>query len=235
MKKLALFVLCFFINMGFIIASSGPLKTSSIVECGKTYGYHSEDSHYHEAIKKTNTWYAIGKNLGTTNPCIDNKQTTNINSNKIDVTFYKCVDGDTASFKLDNQIIKVRFLAIDTPETNHPTKGKESYGKEASKFTCNKLKSAEKIQLEYDPNSDKYDKYDRHLGWIFVDNQLLQKLIIKEGLAKVDYLYDDYKYTDILLSEEKQAANNKIGIWSGKEPKQNIWDLINDFIKKVFD
>ena len=61
------------------------------------------------------------------------------------VSLYKCVDGDTAYFKNENdEIIKARFLAIDTPEY---TKEKEEYGKEASDFTCNKLKNAKKLNL----------------------------------------------------------------------------------------
>ena len=34
----------------------------------------------------------------------------------INVTLNKCIDGDTASFKYNDKIIKVRFLAVDTPE-----------------------------------------------------------------------------------------------------------------------
>ena len=61
---------------------------------------------------------------------------------KITVTLSKCVDGDTAKFQLNDEIITARFLAIDTPETKHPTKGEEPWGKEASNFTCNSLKKA---------------------------------------------------------------------------------------------
>lgn len=229
MKKIIFLIFSLMINISIVYASAGTLEKNSIVKCNETYGYHSKDKHYHKAILKNDIWYARGKNLGIANPCLnDNKE------DKIMVTFYKCVDGDTAKFKLNEEIIKVRFLAIDTPETKHPTKKEEPYGKEASNFTCNSLKKANKIAIEYDPNSEKYDKYDRHLGWIFVDDKLLQRLIIKEGLAKVDYLYDDYKYTNILLKEEKNAKENKIGIWSGTNPNDNILNQIINFIKKIF-
>jgi len=135
----------------------------------------------------------------------------NNSSAKEIVSLDKCVDGDTAWFYLDNDLIKTRFLAIDTPES---TNKKERLGDEASSFTCNILKSANKIEIEYDDNSDKLDKYDRHLVWVFVDDKLLQTLLIENGLAKVAYLYGDYKYTDILKKEELIAKTNKIGIWS---------------------
>lgn len=132
-------------------------------------------------------------------------------SEKEEVTLSKCVDGDTAYFILNKKEIKTRFLAIDTPESTNKI---EEYGKEASNFTCSALESAKKIEIEYDSNSDKTDKYDRHLVWVFVDGTLLQDEIIKEGLAEVAYLYDDYKYTSILKQSEDIAKNNKINIWS---------------------
>ena len=79
----------------------------------------------------------------------------NVNAKEI-VTLNKCVDGDTAWFNLNNEKIKARFLAIDTPESTNRI---DPYGKEASEFTCNLLKTAKKIEIEYDDNSDKFDKY----------------------------------------------------------------------------
>lgn len=136
-----------------------------------------------------------------------------VNAQDQEIKLSKCVDGDTATFTVDNKETKVRFLAIDTPETKHPTKGEEPFGKEASNYTCNELKKAKKIKLEYDPNSDKTDKYDRTLAWVFVDGELLQGKLIENGLAKVAYLYDDYKYTPDLQQLEKQAKKDKVGIW----------------------
>lgn len=146
----------------------------------------------------------------------------NVYAEKITVTLDKCVDGDTAKFKMNNKTITARFLAIDTPETKHPKKGEEPFGKEASNFTCSTLKKAKQIEIEYDGN--KLDKYDRHLVWVFTDNQLLQDEIIKKGYAKVAYLYDDYKYTKTLQDHEKIAKKEKLGIWG--EYKINYWYII---------
>lgn len=144
--------------------------------------------------------------------------------NKNEVTFSKCIDGDTARVILNNEEIKIRFLAIDTPETKHPQKKVELFGQEASDFTCTALRKAHKIEIEYDNNSDKLDKYDRHLVWIFVDNELLQSQLIEKGLAKVAYLYNNYKYTFLLEKKEILAKRNQIGIWSNK--KTNYYQFI---------
>ena len=171
---------------------------------GKYYGYHNENGkrHYHEVkwneekqkweIVMSAVYYDENFNKISNNNEVDNE------TEKIQVTFSKKVDGDTAKFELNGEIITVRFLGIDTPETVHPTKGEEPYGKEASNFTEEKIKNATKIALEYEKNSSKTDKYERHLAWIWVDDILLQNELVKNGLAKTYMLQDNYKYADVL-------------------------------------
>lgn len=173
---------------------------------------------------------------------------TNVNAEKVAVKFEGCVDGDTIKVMLDNKKTTVRFLAIDTPETVHPTKGEEPYGKEASNYTCDKVKNAKKLELEYDEGSTKTDKYSRALAWVFVDDNLLQKDLISLGYAKVAYLYGDYKYTDELKEIEKTAKSKKLGVWSEeekttkkatttkkaeKEQKDDEESLIDDIINDI--
>ena len=145
------------------------------------------------------------------------------NNERIVVTLNKCVDGDTAWFNINNETLKARFLAIDTPES---TTKIEEYGKEASNYTCNELKNANKIEIEYDENSDKTDKYKRILVWVFVDNELLQEKIINEGLAEVAYLYGDYKYTNNLKLAQNEAKAKNIGIWSNSSISDENYILI---------
>lgn len=138
---------------------------------------------------------------------------------KKEVHLSKCTDGDTAHFLIDGTDVTVRFLAIDTPEY---TKEKEPYGKEASEYTCNALQAAKRITLEYDDSSTKSDKYGRQLAWIFVDDVLLQKQLVEQGLAEVAYLYGEYVYTDELEEVQRIAKEKGIGIWSSIEPEESI-------------
>ena len=152
-----------------------------------------------------------------------------VSAKTIEVKFSDCVDGDTAKFIYKKEEITARFLAIDTPETVHPSKGEQPYGKEASEYTCNKIKNAEVIKLEYDEDSDELDKYDRHLVWVFVDEELLQKKLVSKGYASVAYLYGDYKYTNELEEAEQEAEDNKLGIWSIEE------EIVEEETKKDID
>lgn len=142
---------------------------------------------------------------------------TNVYAERVSVKFEACVDGDTIKVILDDKKTTVRFLAIDTPETVHPTKGEQPFGKEASNYTCNKVKNAKKLEIEYDEGSTKTDKYNRALGWVFIDDTLLQKDLVSLGYAKVAYLYGNYKYTEDLKKEESIAKSKKLGVWSLEE------------------
>lgn len=143
---------------------------------------------------------------------------------KKQVQFAKCTDGDTAHFIVDGKDETVRFLAIDTPEY---TKEKEPYGKEASEFTCSRIKNANVIELEFDEGSDERDKYGRMLAWVYADGTLLQRELVKEGLAEVKYIYGDYAYTDELQSLETSAKQQKLNMWSDEpELKLELWQII---------
>ncbi|MDL2211800.1 thermonuclease family protein [Erysipelotrichaceae bacterium OttesenSCG-928-M19] len=121
------------------------------------------------------------------------------------IELISCVDGDTATF---SKIGKTRFLFIDTPES---TTKVEPYGKKAAYFTCDKLKNAKQIVYEFD--GPEKDRYDRSLAWIFVDGELLQELIAKEGYVKKYYDYKaNYKYENRI----RNNLNDKYHIFEGE-------------------
>ncbi len=152
------------------------------------------------------------------------------------VKFAKCVDGDTAKFERNNKVFTLRFLAVNTPETKSPKKGVEFYGKEASKYTCDRLEKAKTIEIEYDKNSDKSDRYGRKLGWVFLDDKLLQKDLVENGYAKVEYVYGKYKYLDELKELETIAKKEKIGLWQKEttsDKKTNNKNILDSIIKTL--
>lgn len=217
MKKILIIVcLLIIINIDKLNASTGLLKSATIIECdGELYGTHSSDNHYHKAEETEDGKYkAVGDSLGTKWTCkgILKKPNENKELEKISVTFDSCVDGDTANFIVNNEKVKFRFLAIDTPETVHPTKEVEEYGKNASEYTCNKLKNAQKIEIEYEES--KIDKYGRNLGWIWTDGTLIQEELVSVGYAEVAYIYGNYKYTMRLCETQKNAIESNKGMWN---------------------
>ncbi|WP_246197231.1 thermonuclease family protein [Cytobacillus depressus] len=173
------------------------------------------------------------------------KQTTTVNATqstsnelklgeKYSAELVKCVDGDTAHFNINGQVYKTRFLYIDTPESTNKV---EPFGKEASAFACNFLKS-DKITLETDGPS-LFDKYDRLLAWIWVGDQLFQEEITKVGFVKKFYDYGDYLYEDRIISAMADAKKLSKGMYAPQEEvsadEKNIKQPINteDLEKEV--
>lgn len=150
------------------------------------------------------------------------KTVNSTSTDKETVEFVKCVDGDTATFKINGKKKKVRFIGIDTPESVHPYKEVEEYGKSASEYTCYILKNAENIALSYENNLSQTDKYGRILAWVWADDELVQEKLISVGYAKVKYIYANYSKLNLLYKAEKKAQDKKIGIWTDyHEPNSN--------------
>lgn len=123
----------------------------------------------------------------------------------ISITLTNCIDGDTARFE---SLGRVRFLYIDTPEV-YPTV--EPFGKEAADFTCEMLKNANEIYIEYD--GERQDQYDRVLGWIWVDDLLLQEELTKAGYVDYFFEYNQPKYKERILKAYQLAKKNKVGLF----------------------
>lgn len=131
---------------------------------------------------------------------------------RFEVTLDKCIDGDTAWFNVDGKKTKVRFLYIDTPESTNEI---EPYGKEASEYTEKQLTNASTIELELNNDGETVDKYDRMLAWVFVDGQLLQEKLAREGLVEKFYDYGyEYTYKDDIIAAKNEALRAKRGIYN---------------------
>ncbi|MBQ3646338.1 MAG: thermonuclease family protein [Synergistaceae bacterium] len=145
----------------------------------------------------------------------------NLNNDFVQATVSRVVDGDTMSVIVGNEERRVRFLGVDTPETVHPNKPVQYYGKEASQFTKNSL-TGKRVWLEYDKNPT--DRYNRHLAYIWTskpnqinentmrENMFNAKLLL-DGYAKVMMIKPNTKYKDLFEKFQDEAKNSKRGLW----------------------
>lgn len=135
------------------------------------------------------------------------------------------IDGDTIRVILDNKkaenkMEKVRLLLIDSPELNHPQTGKQPYSDEAKQFVERMIRSGKKVTIETDESER--DKFQRLLAYVYVDGKSVQEELIKNGLARVAYIYEpNTKYVDKYKLLEKEARQKKVGIWSIENYVQN--------------
>jgi micrococcal nuclease len=66
----------------------------------------------------------------------------------------RVVDGDTLVLGTGE---RVRLIGVNTPETVHPKKAVEAFGKEASAFT-KRMAEGKLVRLEFDPLSSRSDR-----------------------------------------------------------------------------
>ena len=97
-----------------------------------------------------------------------------------DAEVVSVTDGDTIKVRINGQVEPVRFLLVDTPETNHPRLGEQPFGQEAKDFT-KKMLEGKTVQLEKDV-SDR-DKYGRLLYYLYVEGKGVQEELLRNGLA----------------------------------------------------
>lgn len=122
------------------------------------------------------------------------------------------VDGDTVKIKKDDEIVTVRLLNIDTPETYRE---KQAYGEEAKQFAKDVLLH-KKVTVELSAKEQPYDRYGRLLAYIWLeDGTLYQEKIVQEGFARVAYVFEpDTKYAKKLYKAQEKAKKAKKRIWS---------------------
>lgn len=141
------------------------------------------------------------------------KEAVQSNPDRIRAQVTKVVDGDTIKARFANKTATIRFLLVDTPETHHPTLGKQPFGEEAFQFT-KKLLEGHDVELEQDVSPGP-DKYGRYLYYIYIDGQSVQELLLENGLARVAYVYvPNVKYVDRYREIQEKARLAKKGIWS---------------------
>ncbi|MCY8959986.1 thermonuclease family protein [Bacillus atrophaeus] len=135
------------------------------------------------------------------------------NKKLVDVTLNKTVDGDTIKVNYKDEVETVRYLLVDTPETKKPNSCVQPYGEDASERN-KELVNSGKLQLEFD-EGDRTDKYGRMLAYVYVDGKSVQETLLKEGLARVAYVYEpNTKYIDQFKKDEQEAKSEKLSIWS---------------------
>ncbi len=128
----------------------------------------------------------------------------------------RVIDGDTIVVKLDGKDTTVRLIGVDTPETKHPQKPVQYYGKEAARFTGNLLKG-EKVYLGRDPQQGKYDRYGRALAYVYryPDGLFVNAEIIRQGYGHA-YTRYPFKRMEGFRKLERFAREAKKGLWGDR-------------------
>jgi len=114
-------------------------------------------------------------------------------------------DGDTVILLENKQQYKIRLASIDCPEK------RQAFGAQSKLYTS-KLAFRKYCKAEVKTK----DRYGRYIANVYLpDGRNLNRELVRRGYA---WHYDRYSYDKSLEAIERQARNNKLGLWNDVQP-----------------
>ncbi|MGC8964489.1 MAG: thermonuclease family protein [Brevinematia bacterium] len=139
-------------------------------------------------------------------------------------------DGDTITVSDGKYIYKVRLLGIDSPETSRNAKFKKDISKayenkqvnifryippstlielgQEAKRALRNIILGKTVKVEI----TRTDRYNRNLGWVYLDGMLVNAYMVEKGLARPYMIGLGGNYI-LILQAERKAKQNKVGIY----------------------
>jgi len=128
----------------------------------------------------------------------------------------RVVDGDTVHVRLADRVEKVRYIGIDTPETNHPTRGEEPGGRAATAVN-GRLVGDQPGRLE--PDVQLRDRYGRLLAYVWVTRPdgaelMVNAELVRLGYAQVLTVPPNVRHAELFRKLAAEAREQRRGLWA---------------------
>jgi endonuclease YncB( thermonuclease family) len=118
----------------------------------------------------------------------------------------RIVDGDTVEVSIDGQPFKLRYIGINTPETDEP------FGSEATAVNS-QLVEGKMVYLEKD--TSEVDRYDRLLRYVYLaDGTFINAELVRLGYARAVAYPPDTKDRALFEALEREAQQARRGLWA---------------------
>lgn len=124
----------------------------------------------------------------------------------------RVVDGDTIHVRLGERVEKVRYIGVDTPEIQHPTRGEEPGGRQAAQVN-RRLVAGRQVQLELDVQAR--DRHGRLLAYVWVGDLMVNAELVRLGYAQVLTVPPNVKHRELLVKLQREARDAGRGLWHG--------------------
>lgn len=129
-------------------------------------------------------------------------------------------DGDTIEVDMNGVRESIRFIGVDTPETQDPRTSVQCFGKVASEYTKS-LIGKNRVRLSADSNNTNRDRYNRLLRYVYLpDGRLVNAEIIKQGYGFAYTLFP-FEKKEEFREYEKQAREAGLGLWGNCQIQQD--------------
>ncbi|MDP6586648.1 MAG: thermonuclease family protein, partial [Anaerolineales bacterium] len=131
-------------------------------------------------------------------------------SERTQATVTRVIDGDTIDVDIGGRGYRVRYIGIDTPE-------RDQIGYAEARLANAQLVSNGSVELENDVSET--DKYDRLLRYVWVEEGMVNAILVASGFAQVSTYPPDVKYQAEFLELQKQAEQTGMGLLTAPKPK----------------
>lgn len=127
--------------------------------------------------------------------------------------FDRVVDGDTIIVFADGNRERVRLIGIDAPESVNDNPDRITReGIISSAYLEDLMKSfTGQVWLEFDVEDR--DKFGRMLAYVWLDDELLNLKLCREGFAWARSYPPNTSKDNVLKSATDEAKSEKLGIW----------------------
>ncbi len=135
---------------------------------------------------------------------------TPVTGERTQATVVRVIDGDTIEVNIGGRLYRVRYIGMDTLE-----RGQVGY--EEATLANAQLVSNRIVGLEKDVSET--DRYGRLLRYVWVEESMVNAILVASGYAQVATYPPDVKYQNEFLELQRQARESGLGLWStAKEP-----------------
>jgi len=120
------------------------------------------------------------------------------------------VDTYALDVGLEGPAVQVRSIGVNTPETSHPTRGVERFGKDATE-AYRRLVDGQTVWLELDV--EKYDQYRHLLAYVNVGDMMIKVKLACRGYAQVATFRPNVKSQELFLALQREEREAQRGWW----------------------
>ena len=120
------------------------------------------------------------------------------------------VDGDTIDVLIGGDEERVRYIGVDTPETEKPGERGDCYAQEATQRNEAIVAQGE-VTLEFD--RELRDRYGRLLAYVSVGGRNVSEELIRGGFAQTLRIEPNTTRAERLARLEAEAGNAGRGLW----------------------
>jgi micrococcal nuclease len=129
----------------------------------------------------------------------------------------RIVDGDTVRVRLEGRSQPVRYIGIDTPESQRPGTAVQCFARRAAAENA-RLVRGERVRLVFDV--ERRDRFGRLLAYVYRvrDGAFVNAALVRDGFARTLTIPPNVRFAERFAALAADARQAGRGLWSACAP-----------------